>query len=205
MRTHGSPPPLREIARASGLESVSNLYAELDTLRDKGFIRRSAKGPRTIEVDCIAIQVGSTSDRAGSLSTGTEAPALNETIGVEVPLVGQVSAGTPILADEAVEDVFYIPQEFIGRSGTYFMLQVRGDSMTEAGILDGDYVIIRSQPTAEHGDLVAARIGDEAIVKRLSKQNNRLSLLSASPAYEPIEDESIEVLGTVATVIRHLR
>jgi repressor LexA len=206
VHAQGSPPPLSEIARAAGLAAVSSLYAELDALRDMGFIRRSTKAPRTIEVNCTAIQGrDSFPDEVDSSPAIAEAAAPVETATVAVPLIGQISAGTPILADEVVEDVFAIPQEFVGRSGTYFMLQVRGDSMTEAGILDGDYVIIRSQTTAEHGDLVAARIDDEAIVKRLDLQQDRIRLLSANPMYEPIEDQPIEILGTVATVIRRYR
>jgi repressor LexA len=205
LSAYGSPPPVREIARAVGLGSVSSIYRELDALRDKGFIRRSATAPRTIEVDCPADQGRGSDPTRTTLSAGEEVLASADSTSVAVPLVGQIAAGMPILADELIEDVFAIPQEFVGGGGTYFMLRVRGDSMIDAGILDGDYVIVRRQATAEHGDLVAARIEDEATVKRLDRQHDRLRLVPANPAYEAIEDQPIEILGTVATVIRHYR
>jgi repressor LexA len=205
VRARGSPPTIREIARAVGVTPASSLYPELDALRDRGLIRRSANAPRTIEGDCAAIEArgSEATDAAPPVNQGTPPPASSPT--VAVPLIGRIAAGRPVLAGDDVEEVLSIPQQFVGRGGTYFMLEVRGDSMIEEGILDGDYVIVRSQADAEHGDLVAARIEDEATVKRLDKQLSRPRLVAANPRYDPIEGASIDILGKVVTVIRQYR
>jgi repressor LexA len=202
MRRHGFPPTIREIARELGVTPASSIYPDLDALRDRGLIRRSATTPRTIEVDCAAVEPRGDvlTDTSPPADQGTGAPAAPA---VDVPLLGRIAAGRPILAGDDVEEVFAIPQQFVGRGGRYFMLAVHGDSMVEAGILDGDRVIVRSQPDAEDGELVAARIGDEATVKRLDRQRGRLRLLPANRGHDPIEDPGIEILGRVVTVIRH--
>jgi repressor LexA len=118
-----------------------------------------------------------------------------------VPILGRIAAGSPILAEEAVSDVFALPKQLVGE-GTLFLLEVRGDSMVEAAICDGDYVVVRQQPTAENGDIVAALIGEEATVKTLKQVPGQVWLLPHNPAYSPIDGNNATILGKVVTVLR---
>jgi repressor LexA len=120
-----------------------------------------------------------------------------------VPVVGRIAAGGPVLAEQAVEDVFPLPKEFVGE-GSLFLLRVAGDSMVEAAIMDGDWVVIRQQPTAENGDIVAAMIDGEATVKTFKRRDGRIWLLPHNPAYEPIPGDEATVLGRVVAVLRRL-
>lgn len=183
----GYPPSVREIGDAVGLHSPSSVHAQLSTLAAKGFLTKDPSKPRAIRVH------GTTPATASSASEV-----------VEVPLVGRIAAGGPILAEQNVEETLSLPKDLVG-SGTLFALTVRGDSMTGAGILDGDTVVIRQQPDASDGEIVAALVGDdEATVKRLSRKGGRVRLIAENPAYEPIEPDRVEVLGKVVAVFRRV-
>ncbi len=183
----GYPPSVREIGEAVGLHSPSSVHAQLATLAQKGFLTKDPTKPRAIRVH-------------GAATPTTRARADL----VEVPLVGRIAAGGPILAEQNLEDTMALPRDLVG-SGTLFALTVRGDSMTGAGILDGDTVIIRQQPEAHDGEIVAALVGDdEATVKRLSRKGGRVRLLAENPAYDPIEPEDVSLLGKVVAVLRRV-
>ncbi|MEX2557653.1 MAG: transcriptional repressor LexA [Actinomycetota bacterium] len=185
----GYPPSVREIGDAVGLHSPSSVHAQLATLAQKGYLTKDPTKPRAIRV-----HDGSTPAKAGVSSANT----------VEVPLVGRIAAGGPILAEQNVEDTMALPRDLVG-SGTLFALKVRGDSMINAGILDGDTVIVRQQPEASDGEIVAALVGDdEATVKRLSRKGGKVRLLAENPAYDPIEPEEVSVLGKVVAVLRRV-
>lgn len=183
----GYPPSVREIGEAVGLTSSSTVHLHLSTLQKKGYLRRDPTKPRAIEIRWDETS-GAKTDRS---------PVRN------VPLLGQIAAGQPVLAAEQVEEVFPLPIEFVGED-TVFMLRVKGDSMLEAGILDGDYVVVRQQPAAETGEIVAALVGgEEATVKRLRKRDGVVELVPENPAYEVMAfTEGVEILGKVISVIR---
>ncbi len=184
----GYPPSVREIGEAVGLQSPSSVHAQLATLAERGYLRKDPTRPRAIVVQMD--EEGRRIDRA---------PAV-----VQVPLVGRIAAGNPILAEQQIEDTLTVPEDFAG-SGTLFALRVKGDSMIEAGILDGDTVIVRQQPSAEDGDIIAALVdGEEATVKHLSRKGGVVRLIPANAAYEPIEAEQVEVLGKVVSVLRRI-
>jgi repressor LexA len=189
-RTHrerGYPPSVREIGEAVGLQSPSSVHAQLATLAERGYLRKDPTRPRAIVVQL---------DETG---------IPQQTSGVaNVPLVGQIAAGAPILATEQIEETLPLPQDLVGK-GTLFALRVKGDSMTGAGIFDGDTVVIREQKTADDGTIIAALVdGEEATVKRLSRKGGRVRLLAENPAYEPIETDDVQVLGKVVAVLRRL-
>jgi repressor LexA len=190
IREHGYPPSVREIGEAVGLTSSSTVHAHLAVLQREGFLRRDPSKPRAIEV------------RYDPSSSAAIAPRPVRNI----PLVGDVAAGTGVLAGQNVEEVLPLPQDFTG-TGSLFMLRVRGDSMIDAGIFDGDYVVVRQQPDAENGDVVVAGIGgDEGTVKRYSRRHGRVVLTPANPRLEPMELEpgEVTVYGRVVTVLRRL-
>ncbi len=186
----GYPPSVREIGEAVGLSSPSTVHSHLSSLVKAGHLRRDPSKPRAIEV------VSSFADDDEGLH---RAPVR------DVPLVGRIAAGSPVLAEEDVEEIFPLPTEIVGNEPV-FMLRVRGDSMTDAGILDGDYVVVRRQPDADDGTIVAALIdGEEASVKRLQKGDGHVALISDNPAYAPmVFTEGVEILGRVVTVLRTL-
>ena len=186
----GYPPSVREIGEAVGLQSPSSVHAQLGTLVDKGYLRKDPSRPRAIVV------------RTDAASATPAAPAAAIAGTQAIPVLGRIAAGGPLLAVEEIEDTLTLPDELVGR-GTLFALKVRGDSMTGAGILDGDTVVIRQQPDASDGEYVAALVGDEeATVKTLRKRNGRVVLEAENPAYEPIEAEQVQVLGKVVSVLR---
>lgn len=183
----GYPPSVREIGDAVGLQSPSSVHAQLATLARLGYLRKDPTRPRAIRVAMDA--AGVPIDTRGVRS---------------VPLVGQIAAGAPIIAQEHIEEALPLPEELLG-SGTLFALRVKGDSMIEAGIFDGDIVVVREQPTADDGEIVAALVdGEEATVKRLRRRGGRVLLEAANPAYAPIEADEVRVLGRVVTVLRKL-
>jgi repressor LexA len=182
----GYPPSVREIGDAVGLHSPSSVHAQLSTLAQKGLLAKDPTKPR-------AIRVHREPQRGRAKTARTDV--------VEVPLVGRIAAGGPILAEESVEDTMPLPRDLVG-SGTLFALTVKGDSMIDAGIFDGDTVIVRQQQTAEDGEIVAALIEDEATVKRLSRKGGKVRLIAENPNYEPIEPENVSVLGKVVAVLR---
>lgn len=188
METNGYPPSMREIGEAAGLSSPSSVKYQLEALESKGWIRRDPSRGRALEV----------------LTPGDER---FEDIKPErthnVPLVGRIAAGGPILAEQNVEELFPLPASLVGE-GELFMLKVVGDSMIDAAICDGDYVVIRSQKDANKGEIVAAMIDGEATVKTLSKKNGQIWLLPANESYQPIDGNQAEILGVVTAVLRSL-
>lgn len=199
----GYPPSIREIGEAVGLASSSSVAHQLRVLEEKGFIKRDPHRPRALEVFIPEVMAArramsgaeETYDPTGS---GDAMPAANY-----VPLVGRIAAGGPILAEERVEDVFPLPKSLVG-DGTLFLLEVSGDSMVDAAICDGDYVVIRQQPNAENGEIVAAMIDGEATVKTFQKKGGQVWLLPHNDAYEPIDGTDATILGKVTTVLRRM-
>lgn len=192
----GYPPSMREIGEAVGLTSPSSVAHQLTTLERKGFLRRDPNRPRAIEVMLPG-------ERAMALEAGTDETGAAETRPVPsyVPLVGRIAAGGPILAEQAVEEVFPLPRQLVG-DGTLFLLKVVGDSMVEAAICDGDWVVVRQQPVAENGDIVAAMLDGEATVKTFKRRGRSIWLLPHNAAYEPIPGDDATVLGRVVAVLR---
>lgn len=186
LNSKGYPPSVREIGEAVKLKSTSTVHGHLERLEKKGFIRRDATKPRAIEV----------LDGSSFLYAKKEM--------AELPVIGKVTAGQPILAQENIEDVFPIPVDFIGND-TSFMLIVKGDSMINAGILNGDYVIVRQQSYANNGDIVVALIDDEATVKRFFKEKNFFRLQPENQCYDPIVVNELSILGKVTGVLRKIR
>lgn len=184
----GYPPSVREIGEAIGLSSPSTVHSHLSALVKAGAIRRDPSKPRAIEI----------------LEEAAPAPDRDDVR--DVPLVGRIAAGSPVLAVEDVEDVYPLPESLVG-SGPVFMLRVKGDSMVDAGILDGDLVVVRRQPDAADGDIVAAMIDDEeATVKRLYRREGTVVLHAENSAYpDMVFSEGVTVLGLVVSVLRRLR
>lgn len=191
VQRRGYPPSMREIGQAVGLSSTSSVAHQLMALERKGFLRRDPHRPRAYEVRGVEVARPNTAETAGRPSTSY------------VPLVGRIAAGGPILAEQTVEDVFPLPRQLVGE-GELFALTVRGDSMIEAAICDGDWVTVRRQPVAENGDIVAAMIDGEATVKRLKREDGRIWLMPHNPAYEPINGDNATILGKVVAVLRRL-
>jgi repressor LexA len=189
----GYPPTIREIGQAVGLTSTSSVSHQLQTLQKKGFLRRDPSRPRAVDVRLPGEMPDADVDEAAVRAAHPQ-PAY-------VPVVGRIAAGGPVLAEQAVEDVFPLPRELVG-SGTLFLLKVVGDSMVEAAITDGDWVVVRQQPTAENGDIVAAMIDGEATVKTWKRRDGHVWLLPHNPAYAPIPGDDAVVLGRVVTVLR---
>lgn len=186
----GYPPTVREIGEAVGLSSPSTIHSHLNTLVKAGFIRRDPTKPRAIEV----------------LDPVMAAPPRSDRRVREVPLLGRIAAGRPILATGDLEEVIPLPVDLVGE-GPVFMLTVKGDSMIEAGILDGDHVVVRSQPDAVNGEIVAALVDDEeATVKRLEKKGSTVILHSENPAFEPmVFTDGVQIIGKVVSVFRRIR
>ncbi len=192
--TRGYPPSIREIGDAVGLTSTSSVAHQLRTLERKGFLRRDPNRPRAVDVrgaDDVMAAAPAT-EVAGS-------DALPEP--TYVPVLGRIAAGGPILAEEAVEDIFPLPRELVGE-GTLFLLKVVGDSMVEAAICDGDWVVVRQQNVADNGDIVAAMLDGEATVKTFKRAGGQVWLMPHNPAFDPIPGNDATVLGKVVTVIR---
>ena len=190
MEERGYPPSVREIGEAVGLNSPSTVHNHLNTLQKMGFLRRDPTKPRALEV---------------RFDTNSEV-AMERRPSRHVPLIGEVAAGTGLLAQQNVEDLIPLPTDFTGE-GELFMLRVRGDSMIDAGILDGDFVVARQQQTAENGDIVVAGIpGDEATVKTFKKSGNKITLVPANTTMEPMvfTSDEVSVFGKVVTVMRRL-
>lgn len=184
----GYPPSVREIGDAVGLSSPSTVHSHLSTLAEAGYIRRDPSKPRAIEV--IAPESETELHRA---------PVR------DVPLVGRIAAGSPILAEEDIEEIYPLPTELVGHDPV-FMLHVRGDSMIDAGIHHGDYVVVKRQDDARNGQLVAALVeDDEATVKRLKRKDGRVVLESENPDYAPmVFTEGVTILGVVVAVLRRV-
>jgi repressor LexA len=191
----GYPPSMREIGVAVGLTSSSSVAHQLRVLESKGFIRRDPNRPRALEVLWPESQPLGGFDETGSGDVRPEA--------IYVPVVGRIAAGGPILAEERIEEVFPLPRSLVGE-GTLFLLEVKGDSMIDAAICDGDFVVVRQQPTAENGEIVAAMIDGEATVKTFQRKGGQVWLLPHNTAYEPIDGTNATILGKVVTVMRRV-
>ena len=192
----GYPPSMREIGQVAGLSSPSSVSHQLNVLEKKGYIRRDLNRPRALEV----LDPGSPAEEVDFdvSGAGDERPEPSY-----VPVVGRIAAGGPVLAEQAVEEVFPLPRQLVGE-GTLFMLRVTGDSMVDAAICDGDWVVVRQQPVAENGEIVAAMIEGEATVKTYKRQDGQVWLLPQNPSYEPIPGEQATILGRVVTVMRRV-
>ncbi|MFJ1455554.1 transcriptional repressor LexA [Nocardia sp. N2S4-5] len=184
---YGYPPSTREIGEAVGLRSASSVSKHLKALEDRGFLRRSDSMSRPIDV---------------RLFLRSAAPERDEE-SVSVPVVGDIAAGTPILAEEHTDDVLTLSRQLVGR-GTVFALRVRGDSMVDAAICDGDIVVVRRQQEAHTGDIVAAMIDEEATVKVYRRRNGHTYLEPRNPAYDVIDGDHAVVLGKVVSVMRRI-
>jgi repressor LexA len=189
----GYPPSMREIGEAVGLTSTSSVAHQLSSLERKGFLRRDANRPRAVEV-----RVPAEPAVADVTGEGDARP-----VPAYVPVVGRIAAGGPILAEQVVEDVFPLPRQLVG-DGQLFLLQVVGESMIEAAIADGDWVVVRQQPTADNGDIVAALIDGEATVKTFRRRDGHVSLLPANPLFAPIDGDNATILGRVTAVLRRV-
>lgn len=193
--SRGYPPSIREIGDAVGLTSTSSVAHQLRTLERKGYLRRDPNRPRAVDVRGA--------DEAAP-------PVLTDVAGSDVlpeptfvPVLGRIAAGGPILAEEAVEDVFPLPRELVGE-GSLFLLKVVGESMIDAAICDGDWVVVRQQNVADNGDIVAAMIDGEATVKTFKRSAGQVWLMPHNPAFDPIPGNDAAILGKVVTVIRKI-
>ncbi len=209
--THGYPPSMREIGDLVGLSSLSSVTHQLTRLETLGLIRRDPKRPRAIEVLCDmplpqdgipTFGAGSSSDQAEADVVELFSASENEDT-ARVPLVGSIAAGVPITAEQHVEDVIPLPRQLVGQ-GQLFMLKVRGDSMVEAAICDGDWVVVRQQNTANNGDIVAALLDEEATVKTFRQRDGHTWLLPQNRQYEPILGDYATIMGKVVSVLRSI-
>ncbi|MGN2640841.1 transcriptional repressor LexA [Nocardia takedensis] len=185
---HGYAPSTREIADAVGLRSTSSVSAHLKSLEERGFLRRSGTVSRPIDV---------------RMFLRTSEPRTESERAVAVPVLGDIAAGTPILAEEHAEDSLTLPRELVGR-GEVFGLRVRGDSMIDAAICDGDLVVVRRQPEAHNGEIVAAMIDGEATVKVFRRRSGHVHLEPRNPAYQVIDGDNAVILGKVVSVMRRM-
>ncbi|QNE14163.1 transcriptional repressor LexA [Pseudarthrobacter sp. NBSH8] len=207
---NGYPPSMREIGDTVGLASLSSVTHQLSQLEKLGYLRRDPKRPRAMEVLMpLTLDGGSTKSKGttkpsvlhGLGGTVTELPSAMDT--AMVPLVGRIAAGGPILADQVVEDVMPLPRQLVGQ-GELFMLRVAGDSMVDAAICDGDWVVVRRQADAANGDIVAALLDDEATVKTFRQRDGHTWLLPQNTQYEPILGDHATIMGKVVSVLRSL-
>ncbi|MDT7727701.1 MAG: repressor LexA [Actinomycetota bacterium] len=191
----GYPPSVREIGEAVGLTSTSSVSHQLRALQRKGYLRRDANRPR-------AVGVLSNLPDENPLVVEPEQEDTRPKPAY-VPLLGRIAAGGPILAEQAIEDIFPLPREIVGE-GELFLLSVAGDSMVDAAITDGDWVVVRRQPTADSGEIVAAMIDGEATVKTFKRKDGHNWLMPHNDAYEPIPGDEATILGKVVAVLRRL-
>lgn len=203
----GYPPSIREIGDAAGLQSTSSVAYQLKQLEKKGFLRRDANKPRAVDVRTLpttdmATKPGRRSSAAIAAAKQTDAPADASPTNF-IPVVGQIAAGSPILAEQDVEEYYPLPSDIVG-DGELFMLKVVGHSMKDAGILDGDWVVVRSQPVAEQGEFVAALIEGEATAKEFHTDSTGVWLLPHNDDFAPIPAEHAEIMGKIVSVLRKL-
>jgi repressor LexA len=198
----GYPPSIREIGEAVGLASSSSVAHQLRVLEQKGFIKRDPNRPRALEVFLPELMAARKSISSGD-DNGFDVTGIGDAVpaATHVPLVGRIAAGGPILAEERVEEIFPLPKSLVGE-GTLFMLEVAGDSMIDAAICNGDYVVVRQAQTAENGDIVAALLDGEATVKTFKRKDGQVWLMPHNPAYDPIDGNHASILGIVTAVLR---
>ena len=206
VQKRGYPPSMREIGEAVGLTSPSSVSYQLSTLQRKGYLHRDVGRPRTVEVRLPghpavrpSREPGREEEEAGEIP-GIDIPSQEAAY---VPLVGRIAAGGPILAEQAIEDVFPLPRQLVGE-GTLFLLKVAGDSMIQAAIADGDWVVVREQKVAENGEIVAAMLDGEATVKTFKQSDGHVWLIPHNPAYTPILGDEATILGRVVAVLRRV-
>ena len=207
IKIHGFPPSFREIGEAVGLRSPSSVKHQLRTLEDKGILRINANKGRAIEILDNSIvknnsnnKINEDSSRVANISTYESDSVINSR---DVPLVGRIAAGAPITAEQHIEDVMRLPERLTG-TGNLFMLEVHGDSMIDAAICDGDYVVVREQHEAVNGDIVAALLDNEATVKTFRNDHGHVWLIPHNPAYSPIDGSHATIMGKVVTVLRKI-
>ncbi len=192
----GYPPSMREIGELVGLTSSSSVAHQLRMLEEKGFIKRDPNRPRALQVFAPGEAGGEAA--ADETGVGDARPAATY-----VPMVGRIAAGGPILAEERIEDMYPLPKSLVG-DGTLFLLEVVGDSMIDAAICNGDYVVVRQQPTAENGEIVAAMLDGEATVKTFQRKDGKVWLLPHNEQYDPIDGTHATILGKVTAVLRRV-
>lgn len=207
IKIHGFPPSFREIGEAVGLRSPSSVKHQLRTLEDKGILRINANKGRAIEILDNSIvesnsnnKINENSSRVVNISAYESDSVINSR---DVPLVGRIAAGAPITAEQHIEDVMRLPERLTG-TGNLFMLEVHGDSMIDAAICDGDYVVVREQHEAVNGDIVAALLDNEATVKTFRNDHGHVWLIPHNPAYSPIDGSHATIMGKVVTVLRKI-
>jgi len=202
----GYPPSLREIGEAVGLASPSSVAHQLSMLERKGYLRRDPNRPRAIEVVSPDAGEKDRGYRAGDAREGTvDATGSGDSHpdASYVPVLGRIAAGGPILAEEGIEDVFPLPKQIVGE-GQLFLLKVVGDSMVDAAICNGDWVVVRQQQTADNGDIVAAMLDNEATVKTFKRTDGHVWLMPHNPDFSPIDGDHATILGKVTAVLRRL-
>ena len=207
VETRGYPPSVREIGEGVGLTSPSSVAHQLGTLERMGYLRRDPNRPRALVVADPA-ELSPAAPAAAAAPTGLRAvvaddPDTHRPEAAYVPVVGRIAAGGPILAEQEVEAVFPLPRDLVGE-GELFMLKVVGDSMIDAAICDGDWVVVRQQSTADNGDIVAALLDDEATVKTFKRRDGHVWLMPHNPAYAPILGDQATIMGKVVTVLRRV-
>ncbi len=201
----GYPPSMREIGDAVGLTSPSSVAHQLSALERKGYLRRDPNRPRAIEVISPDTPHEAPGYRGGPEQDDVDITGINDERpeATYVPVLGQIAAGVPIIAEEVVEDVFPLPRQIVGE-GSLFLLKVVGDSMVDAAICDGDWVVVRQQPTADNGEIVAAMLDNEATVKTFKRRDGKVWLLPHNPAFSPIDGDDATILGKVTAVLRRI-
>ena len=209
VQKRGYPPSMREIGEAGGLTSTSSVSYQLSTLQKKGYLHRDVGRPRTVEVrlpnhPAVRPEPGRTEPERGE-EVIRDFPGIDiaSQEAAYVPLVGRIAAGGPILAEQHVEDIFPLPRQLVGE-GTLFLLKVAGDSMINAAIADGDWVVVRQQEDAVNGDIVAAMLDGEATVKTFKRSDGHAWLIPHNPAYTPILGDEASILGRVVAVLRRV-
>ncbi|APT87009.1 MULTISPECIES: transcriptional repressor LexA [Corynebacterium] len=198
----GYPPSIREIGDAAGLQSTSSVAYQLKQLEEKGFLRRDPNKPRAVDVRHLDTEHSSRTKR--HTPAASTPPAEDASVVSYVPVVGRIAAGSPITAEENIDTYFPLPGDILG-GGELYMLKVVGDSMRDAGILNGDWVVVRSQSVAEEGEFVAALLdGEEATVKEFHRDSSGIWLLPHNEAYSPIKGDEADIMGKVVSVFRRL-
>jgi len=205
----GYPPSVRDIGEHVGLASPSTVFSHLSSLERKGFIRKEKDSARALIILDKGWEVlhanGYEYDLPGSKTKGEPGhlASVSTYHAVSLPMVGEVAAGVPLYADQNITDSYTLPKQLVGDRGS-FMLTVKGDSMIEVGINDGDYIVVREQPTADNGDIVVALLDDEATVKTFYREKNRIRLQPQNSSMEPIYTRDVQIIGKVIALLRAL-